>query len=97
MPPMSASDDLQAAIAALWGDARPRLIARVDALERAADGALEGTEREQASTDAHTLAGTLGAFGRTEATAAARAVERALASGDRAALLAAVRALRAAV
>ena len=94
---MASSQDLQDAIAALWGDARPPLIARVDALEQAAAGALDGAAREQASTDAHTLAGTLGAFGRTEATAAARAVERALEAGDRTALIAAVRALRAAV
>jgi HPt (histidine-containing phosphotransfer) domain-containing protein len=94
---MASSQDLQDAIAALWGDARPRLIARVDALEQAAAGALEGPEFEQASTAAHTLAGTLGAFGRTEATAAARSVERALEAGDRTALIAAVRALRALV
>jgi HPt (histidine-containing phosphotransfer) domain-containing protein len=81
--------DLDAAIAALWADARPRLMVRVEALETA--------DLDEARVHAHTLAGTLGSFGFAGATAAARAAERAAEAGDRTALVAAVRDLRAAL
>ena len=87
--------DLQGAIAALWDEARPRLRARVEALEAAAAGALDEAQRDSALIEAHTLVGTLGAFGMIEGTEAARAAERALQARDRDALGDAVRALRA--
>jgi hypothetical protein len=87
--------DLQGAIAALWEDAGPRLLARVDALESAATGRFNAVERDRALIEAHTLAGTLGAFGRMDGTEAARAAERAIEAADRDALAEAVRTLRA--
>ena len=84
------TDELQAAIAALWADARPRLLVRVDALEREPD-------LDKALIHAHTLAGTLGSFGLADASAAAREAERAAAAGDRAAVVSAARSLRAAL
>jgi len=89
MAPMPEADELQAAIAALWVDARPRLLARVEALEAESDPA-------RALIHAHTLAGTLGSFGLADASAAARSAERALEAGDRDAFTAAVAELRAA-
>jgi HPt (histidine-containing phosphotransfer) domain-containing protein len=83
--------DLEAMIATLWLEARPRLLERVQALEAAWDAG----DRQQAAVEAHTLAGTLGSFGRRDATEAARAAERALADGDEVALAAAIRSLRA--
>ena len=91
---MPEAADLQGAIDALWGDARPRLLARVDALGSAASGAFEADDRDRARIEAHTLAGTLGAFGRMDASEAARAAESALEAVDRAALAEAVRTLR---
>jgi HPt (histidine-containing phosphotransfer) domain-containing protein len=87
---MQDADELQAAIAALWADARPRMMARVEALEREPDPA-------KAVVHAHTLAGTLGSFGLSEASEAAREAERAATAGDRDALAAATRSLRAAL
>jgi HPt (histidine-containing phosphotransfer) domain-containing protein len=92
---MPEAADLQGAIAALWDGARPRLLARVVALESAASGPFGEGERDRALIEAHTLAGTLGAFGRMDASEAARAAERALEAADRAALAEAVRTLRA--
>ncbi len=91
---MHEAADLERMIAALWDDARPRLLARVEALEALAAGPLAAPERERAYAEAHTLTGTLGAFGRFDASAAARAAEQAAERGDRVALAAAVRALR---
>jgi HPt (histidine-containing phosphotransfer) domain-containing protein len=87
MPP---ADELQAAIAALWADARPRVLARVEALATESDPA-------QAAVHAHTLAGTLGSFGLADASAAAREAECAVVADDRAAFTAAVARLRAVV
>ncbi len=81
-------------IAALWDDARPRVLARVEALEEIAAGPLAAPERQRAYAEAHTLAGTLGAFGRVDASAVARDAEQAAENGDRAGLAAAVRDLR---
>ena len=91
---MPEAADLHGAIAALWDDARPRLLARLDALDSAASGPFGDGERDRASIEAHTLAGTLGAFGRMDASEAARAAERALETADRAALAEAVQTLR---
>jgi hypothetical protein len=92
---MPEAADLQGAIAALWDEARPRLLARVDALDSAASGPFDAAARDRGLIEAHTLAGTLGAFGRMDGTDAARAAERALEAADRDALAAAVRTLRA--
>jgi chemotaxis protein histidine kinase CheA len=92
---MHEAADLHGAIAALWEGARPRLLARVDVLDSAASGPLDAATRDSALIEAHTLAGTVGAFGRLDATEAARAAERALEAADRDALAAAVRTLRA--
>jgi hypothetical protein len=86
--------DLRDAIEALWADSRPRLLARVEALEAIAGGPLGEAERERGHVEAHTLAGTLGAFGRMAGSDAARAAEVALDTGDPEALRAAVRVLR---
>ena len=94
---MQEPDELQAAIAAMWANARPRLLARVDALEAAVAADLAEPEREEALRQAHTLVGTLGTFGRPEASDAARIAETALAAGDCAAVSAAVVTLRAEV
>ena len=91
---MPEAADLQGAIAALWNDARPRMLARVDALDSALSGPFDDSARDHALIEAHTLAGTLGAFGRMDASDAARDAERALEAADRDALASAVRALR---
>jgi HPt (histidine-containing phosphotransfer) domain-containing protein len=78
-------DDMRAAIAALWRDARPRTIARIETLEQAiaalADGALDGALAERACQDAHKLAGLLGTFGMPDGTGPARELERAFRDG----------------
>ncbi|MDA0172223.1 Hpt domain-containing protein [Solirubrobacter taibaiensis] len=94
---MQETDELQAVIAAMWANARPRLLARVDALEAAVSADLAQPERDEALRQAHTLVGTLGTFGRPEASEAARTAETALEAGDCAAVSAAAATLRAAV
>jgi HPt (histidine-containing phosphotransfer) domain-containing protein len=83
--------DLEAVLAAMWDDARPRLLARVESLEG------PEVDWERAATEAHTLAGTLGTFGRPDGTAAARLAEEAIAARDVASLAAAARSLRAVI
>jgi len=94
---MGETADLQSAVEALWEDARPRLLKRVEALEAIARGPFGEAERARGLVEAHTLAGTLGAFGRGAGSDAAREAERALAADDAQALTAAVRGLREAV
>ena len=94
---MQETDELQAAIAALWASARPRLLARVDALEAAVAADLADPERAEALRQAHTLVGTLGTFGHPEASEAARVAEQALEARDREAVSAAAAKLRAAI
>ena len=76
---------LDAAIAALWGDAQPRALARVETLEAAVaalrDGTLGADAADEATREAHKLAGALGTFGMPAGTRHARAVERRLAAG----------------
>jgi HPt (histidine-containing phosphotransfer) domain-containing protein len=96
---------LDAAIAALWRDARPRALGRVATLEAAVtalrDGALAGDAAVEATREAHKLAGALGTFGMPAGTRHARTVEQRLAAGaapeDAAALAGEVAALRAVV
>lgn len=79
----------------MWASARPRLLARVEAIQAAVAADLADAEREQALVQAHTLVGTLGTFGRPKASDAARDAETALERCDRAAVSAAVERLRA--
>ena len=69
--------DLQETIAALYRDAAPRLRERFAHLEQA----LAAGDVETAAAEAHTLTGTLGTFGRHDASDAARGLEGALRSG----------------
>ncbi|MEA2270503.1 MAG: hypothetical protein QOC64_3113, partial [Solirubrobacteraceae bacterium] len=87
-PPAGGSDDasdLDAAIRALWHDAQPRALARVESVEEAIaallGGALEADLAEHARREAHKLAGALGTFGMPDGTEHARAVERRLEAG----------------
>ena len=54
-------------LAAIWEEARPRVMARLAGLESAVAAAVDGTltedQRRQAESDAHKLAGSLGMFG----------------------------------
>jgi HPt (histidine-containing phosphotransfer) domain-containing protein len=70
------------------------MVARVEALVAMATEPLAEPERERAYNEAHSLTGTLGAFGRLDASAAAREAERAAEVADPTAFAAAVRALR---
>lgn len=79
----------------MWTSARPRLLGRVEALEAAVAAELREPERGEALIQAHTLVGTLGTFGRVEASEAARQAEVALEAGDADAVCAAVERLRA--
>ena len=90
------ADELQAAIAALWDDARPRLLARVDALEAAGAGPWRSPSASRRCAEAHTLVGhaRLVRPRRRRPTPRAKA-ETALEAGDRDALAAAVATLRA--
>ena len=92
---MQETDELQAVIAAMWTNARPRMLARVEALEAAVAADLADAEREHALVQAHTLVGTLGTFGRPVASDTARAAEHALEMRDREGVCAAVEKLRA--
>jgi HPt (histidine-containing phosphotransfer) domain-containing protein len=103
--PEGRNTDLEAAIAALWADARDRALQRVDVVEGAvralASGSLDAAAAEEATREAHKLAGALGTFGMPAGTAHARAIERALAGratpADAPALAEAAAALRAVV
>jgi len=87
--------ELHEVIAKLWDDARPRLLARVEALEAAAAGPGDPTLHDKAVIEAHTLIGTLGSFGRTGASETARAAEDALTRHDDEALARCAASLRA--
>jgi DNA-binding response OmpR family regulator/HPt (histidine-containing phosphotransfer) domain-containing protein len=84
-PPPGGAGDLQAAIAALWRDARPRTISRIETLEDAIaallEDALDDGLVERARREAHKLAGSLGTFGMPDATQHARAVEHRFEAG----------------
>jgi HPt (histidine-containing phosphotransfer) domain-containing protein len=82
-------EGLQAAIAALWDDAQPRALGRVEVLEAAVAalgaGTLDESAAVEATREAHKLAGALGTFGMPSGTARARAIELRLAEGATAA------------
>lgn len=74
-----ASDPLAQAMNRLWVKHLPQIEERVRTLRQAAhslvDGTLTETGRQQASADAHKLAGVLGTFGLKEGTELAREAE----------------------
>jgi HPt (histidine-containing phosphotransfer) domain-containing protein len=78
-------EGLDAAIAALWRDARPRALERVHVIESAVAalgaGAIEAPLADEATREAHKLAGALGTFGMPAGTTHARAIEQRLAAG----------------
>ena len=77
--PADEQDD-EAELRAIWDQHRPATFARVAALERAvnlaAEGKLEPTEREMARREAHTLAGAVAFFGYLTASRMAADLER---------------------
>jgi diguanylate cyclase (GGDEF)-like protein len=70
---------LNAAVAGVWAKYRDQVLARVDVLEAAAMGMLEGRldreGRRQAEREAHKLAGSVGTFGFAEASRLSRDAE----------------------
>jgi HPt (histidine-containing phosphotransfer) domain-containing protein len=96
---------LEAAIAALWADARERALERVAIVEAAVralgSDALDAEGAAEATREAHKLAGALGTFGMPDGTTHARTIEGTLAAGaapaDAPALAEDVAALRAIV
>ncbi|HYW11273.1 MAG TPA: Hpt domain-containing protein, partial [Longimicrobium sp.] len=78
---------LSAAVAGVWAKYRDQVLARVDVLEAAAIGLLEGRldreGRREAEREAHKLAGSVGTFGFAEASRLSREAETMLAGpGD---------------
>jgi len=75
----SAAAAITSALDRLWGKFLPEIRERVTVLESAAAGfaanTLTETQRVQASSAAHKLAGTLGTFGLTRGTVLARELE----------------------
>ena len=73
---------MAAGVAALWERFRETIFARVDLLESAGAGLLQGTlslqERREAEREAHKLAGSVGTFGFSEASRIARTCEQIL-------------------
>jgi HPt (histidine-containing phosphotransfer) domain-containing protein len=98
-------EGLHAAIRALWNDAQPRALGRVDVLDAAVaalgDGTLDDAAAAEATREAHKLAGALGTFGMPAGTDRARVIERRFGAGATAAdageLAGEVQALRAVV
>ena len=74
-----------AAMAAMWEEARPRIMERLAVLQAAAsaaaDGGLDLSARREAEGEAHKLAGSLGMFGYPDGTDVARELETML-EGD---------------
>lgn len=73
--------DLEATIAALWRDAQPRVLERVEVVEAALAALRAGGLDEELADEAHKPAGALGTFGMPGGTDLARTVERRLAAG----------------
>ena len=78
--------DVAAAVNQLWARARGAMLQRVEVLERAAraaaDGRLTGALRQQATDEAHRLAGALGTFGIPQGTRLAREMETRFGGGQ---------------
>jgi Hpt domain-containing protein len=65
----------------IWRRARPRMLARVDAIDRAIDALGDDAEGEAVragSAEAHKIAGLAGTFDRDDATRLARSLEHTL-------------------
>ena len=79
------SERRAAVIAAMWEEARPRIMDRVAVLQATAaaatDGGLDVAARREAEGEAHKLAGSLGMFGYPTGTDVARDIETML-EGD---------------
>lgn len=77
------ANGLSAAVAGVWARYRDQVMARVDVLEAAAIGLLEGRldreGRREAEREAHKLAGSVGTFGFAEASRLSREAETLLA------------------
>lgn len=77
--PRAAADGLSAAVAGVWAKYRDQVMGRVDVLEAAALGLLEGRldreGRRAAEREAHKLAGSVGTFGFAEASRLSREAE----------------------
>ena len=77
--PPAPRENVAAAVGQLWARARGTMLERVAVLERAAraaaEGRLNGALRQQATDEAHRLAGALGTFGVPEGTRLAREAE----------------------
>lgn len=82
-PAAGAAAGLSAAVAGVWAKYRDQVLARVDVLESAALGLLEGRldrdARREAEREAHKLAGSVGTFGFAEASRLSREAETMLA------------------
>jgi diguanylate cyclase (GGDEF)-like protein len=82
-PAAGAAAGLGAAVAGVWAKYRDQVLARVDVLESAALGLLEGRldrdARREAEREAHKLAGSVGTFGFAEASRLSREAETMLA------------------
>ncbi|HEX2202054.1 MAG TPA: Hpt domain-containing protein, partial [Longimicrobium sp.] len=78
-PAPSGRGEVAAAVATVWARFRDAVMARVDSVEGAAIGVLQGTldaeTRRHAEREAHKLAGSVGTFGFAEASRIAREVE----------------------
>ncbi len=71
---------------ALWRKFRPLIDERIATIERAIESQSPG-DRIEATRAAHSLAGALGSYGRDEASAVARDLERRFSTGDDAGIL----------
>ncbi|HYH82084.1 MAG TPA: response regulator [Longimicrobium sp.] len=84
--PAAPREDVAAAVGQLWARARGAMLERAQVLERAAraaaDGRLSGALRQQATAEAHRLAGALGTFGVPEGTRLAREAEARFGGGS---------------
>lgn len=82
MTPPGGADGLEDALRDLWQRTRPRVLARIDALDDAAAalraGTLDDDLRDRARTEAHRLSGTLGTLGLPDASPVAKTLERLL-------------------
>src|SRR5690349_15653756 len=92
-------DTLAFAIGELWTRYAPQELERVAVIERAAEKGMFVLERErrEAQEEAHRLAGTLAALGKSTAASGARELERRFLAGDLSEITPLVRALRAAL
>ena len=82
MAELTSTDDPGEALRGIWERHREVVLARLDAIERAAGCEVEAAERRDATRAAHQLAGTVGTFGFARATGIAKELELRLASPE---------------